>query len=437
MAFPPIQKTWTISPNNAIADLTLLAMMANYLLQVANFLLANGYTCKGSSNGVTGAMDAVNRWVTVADTAIRGANVTTAQSWMVLTDGNGCDLCLAYEGASDSIARISYSPGGLYVAAATGTHTPTATDELIMASATSVIGTTAATTPRVLFMWADSEAKLCRCLLTLDTANAPTGITWGLELLDSTLQDRAISPSVWGFAYTSGEFQISNITTGFAGAFSQSVRGGRSRVNASALNLTGGSYQFISSWQAIQTSTQTELQGTSGYPIWGPLRVGSATAGFTGLTANLIDWWSCRAGAPAICGDTYDNLNYMAVGTAGGLLWPWDGVTTPDPGNTAVVAQPGQHTGFENDSDPAYGSFMNVASMYVPLANSRVTPTPVATPPTSIARRPGVQVIRLAEMPTDPPAEPGRTLLYWRTISGQPALFARYANGDVFEVGAG
>ena len=444
MGFPPVQLTWTISANNALGpSASLNAMMAQYLLDVATFLLANGLTCKGSSTGAVAAMDGVNRWATVADTATRGATTTNAQSWMAFTDGNGCNLLLAYTGGGDGICQISYSPGGLYVAAGTATFTPTATDELVLASGVSVINPDSAATPRVRFQWIDSQAKAYRLLLT---ANNPTGVVWGIEPIDATLQDRTVTASVWGFCYLARFGESSPASTPvdtFTGSFLQSNRGGRARINGQAVNLTAG-FQYFSAtggWSAPWSDTLTALQGATGYPIWGPPRIGSVTTGWTGLTANLVDWWSCRYAASVVTrtGDTYGAggvPDYIAVGTNGGILWPWDGVTVPVTGGPGSVQQLGEHTGFENADDPEYATFLSGASMYVPLPNSVVTPTgPEAVK--SIDRRGGTDVIRLTMRTDDPPTDTTSTQVYSRMIGGVPALFARYPDGTVYEVGAG
>lgn len=443
MAFPPVQLTWTISANNALGpDVSLNVMMSKYLLEVSQFFLANGLTCKGSSNGAVGAMDGVNRWVTNADTVTRGATTTNNQSWMAFVDGNGCNLLLAYTGGGDDICQISYSPGGLYVAAGTPTFTPTATDELVLASGVSVINPNVASSPRVRFMWIDSQAKAYRLLLTADN---PTGVVWGIEPVDVSLQDRTISPAVWGFAYLArfGEFSITSYppSVAYLGPFLQSNRGGRMRIQGQAVNVVAGFQLFPTSFGAPWSNVLTDLQGAAGYPIWGPPRIGSLTSGFDGLTANLVDWWSCRYAASVVTntGDTYGpgtDKNYIAVGTNGGILWPWDGVTTPVTGGPGSVQQLGQHTGFENAADPEYASFLSGTSMYVPLPNSRVTPIgPSAAK--SIDRRAGTDLIRLYPRADDPSTDPDVAQLYTRLIGGQYALFARYPDGSVYEVGAG
>lgn len=444
MGFPSVIRTWTILANAALGpSASLNAMMGSYLLDVSTFLLANGLTCKGSCNGVTGAMDGVNRWATTADTITRAANTTTANSWMAFVDGNGGNFLLSFVGGNDDICRISYSPSGVYVAAGTPAFTPTATDELVMSQNASVINVTAAATARVRFMWIDATASAYRLLLTLGTSGGdPCGCVWGIDPCDVTLQDRAISPAVWCFAYAArfGEFTIVSPLVGFPGAYSASTRGGLTRINGSAVQLGAGFQLFpaTGSFAACWSNTQTELQGGAGYPIWGPPRIGSVTAGFTGLVANLVDWWSCRYSAAntARTGDTYNSLQFMAVGQGGGLLWPWDGVTTPVTGGLGSIAQPGQATGFENADAPSYASFMAGESMYVPLGNSIVTPTgPEAVK--SFDRRAGSDVVRLVMRTDDPPTDLDATQLYARMIGGVPALFARYPNGDVYEVGAG
>jgi hypothetical protein len=450
MAFPPVQRTWTFMANNALgARASLNALMASYLLDVSQFLLANGLTCKGSCNGVAGAMDGVNRWASAADTLTRGASLTDPQSWMALVDGNGCNFLLAYTGGTDDICQISFSPTGIYVADGTPTFTPVADDELVLAAGVSVVNNTISSTGRVMFMWIDATASAYRLLLTLADGGGgnPCGVVWGIEPVDDSLQDRPFTPPVWGFAYLArfGEFAISSsVTVGFTGPFLQSNRGGRARINGVAVNLSAGFqlYQATGSFSAPWSDTQPNLQGGVGYPIWGPPRIGSVTIGMTGLTANLVDWWSCRFSATnaSNTGDTYGpgaSKDFMAVGTGGGILWPWDGVTTPVTGGAvASQQQPGQHTGFENGADPDYATLLSGASMYVPLPNSIVTPTgPEAV--RSIDRRAGSDVIRILTRTDDPPVDPSATQLYSRLIGGVPALFARYPNGDVYEVGAG
>ncbi len=363
MGYPTKAKTWIVSPNNTVADATLPLMVGHFFKIIADFLLANGYTCKGSSNGTTAAMDGNNRWAAIADGSTRGANTTSAQSWMVLTDGNGCDICLSYTGGADTHARVAYSPGGLYVAAGTVTHTPTATDELALTASggQSFIGAALVAVPRQLFGWVDSEAKMCRFLCS-NNSNTAASLVWGVEVLDTSLQDRTIAPSVWGFAYdgSAGEFNSGQgSSSGVQGVFVQGTRGGRMRANGISIGVNGGALAFAgnpSLWQNVLT----DLQGGAGYPMWGPFRVGGSTTNMSGIAGQLFDWWTARNAnnsALAACGDTMDNKNFMLVGTPGSLAWPWDGLTTPVTGPQASKDIAGNSTGFENAEAPGYASF--------------------------------------------------------------------------------
>lgn len=75
-------RTWTVSLNNVPSQATLDAQGKAVTLAYANLLIAAGYTCEGSSNGTTGAMDAVNRWSTAANLIWEAAG--SAHSWIVL-----------------------------------------------------------------------------------------------------------------------------------------------------------------------------------------------------------------------------------------------------------------------------------------------------------------------------------------------------------------
>lgn len=322
MALPVPQKVWTISANNRITFVSLNDTMGRYLKGVADFLLAHGYTCKGSCDGTTGAMDGVNRWTSVANASVRGANTATANSWMVLTDANGCDILLSYVGATDDIGRIAYSPGGLYVAAGTPNQTPTATDDQVLNTIT-VIGTDT-TLDRIWHGWVDSESKLCRFALFRSTANYGCAI-WGVELLSSRVTI-AFSPTVWGFKYAPNVLNAGN----FESAFSANSKGGRTRVNGVSVDILGGYEKFMNA-TLLWNDIRTELQFATGYPMC-PLTVGSTTATREGPLGDLYDWWTGRGGAAVIPGDPY-NQQFIQLGDGsnaqalGGLVWPWDGVS--------------------------------------------------------------------------------------------------------------
>ncbi len=89
-----------------------------------------------------------------------------------------------------------------------------------------------------------------------------------------------------------------------------------------------------------------------------------------------------------------------------------------------------------NIVDLRYGVPISGRSMYVPLAHSAVSSTTPTVSAKTIARRAGIDLVRLATVTSDPPAETGKVLLYTRLIGTTQKLFARFPNGTIFEVGA-
>jgi hypothetical protein len=336
MTLPAKVKTWTISANNRIPFVSLVNTMGNYLLGVKNFLNANGYTVKSSSNGTAGAgtsttiTDGVDHWTTAADASVRGTSAAAAQSWMILQDGNGVWILLTYQGAGtsptgDDIARISFSPGALFVLAGTPTNQPTATDEQVVTSAVTLINATASQ-DRSWFGWVDIQSKLCRFAIARNQIFV--GSLWGIELVASVVTGAGTSwtPPVWGFALVASTDYLTNgATVGKARPVVSSV--GISVNCLFSVEQLGN----MTSHNSI-TNQKVELQGASGFPVI-PLGLGSATAGAQGKLGNLYDFWGGRGISGGADGDLYGNRQYIGMaglrGNSGSLIWPWDGATVP------------------------------------------------------------------------------------------------------------
>lgn len=318
MPLPSIVKTWSISTNNRIVFVSLNDTMANYLLGVKNFLKnTGGYTVKGSSNGTTAAMDGTDRWITSANAATRNSASGAAQSWFVFTDGNGCDLLLTYQGSTDDVARISYSIGGLFVAAGTAVNQPTATDEAVISSAISLINNTTSL-DRIWFGWVDSTKKLCRFQISRN--GAFTGIVWGLELTSPVISGAVVvwTPAVWGFGAAAA---TSNIVLGNVSGVAR-VTAGSAGTTCSikyGIEVFGNSF---TTWG----NTKLELQGGKEYPAF-PISIASVTTGARGKFANLFDTWLGRT-TGGDEGTVYGQGTHIGVsglhnGT-GSTLWPWN-----------------------------------------------------------------------------------------------------------------
>ena len=146
MPFPQLSKNWTVSGNVRQAFTTLIGVMGWFAFENKTRMLATSWTMKFSSNGTTGpsgAGDTTDRIITAANFATRATVAASPQAWFVVQNLDGTQLLFAYQGASDDIMRISYSPGGLFTLAGTTTHQPTASDEIIIIAATTVIDPTA------------------------------------------------------------------------------------------------------------------------------------------------------------------------------------------------------------------------------------------------------------------------------------------------------
>lgn len=143
-SLPAYLKTWNFTGlNQSVPYVSVNDEMAELLYRIKNYCVSTlgatvTYSCDGTTGPASGA-DHTDRWASKANATTRGANTTTANSFVVFPWGTG-QLCLSYVGASDDIARISFSPGGLFTPAGTANQTPTATDEIILLAAVSLVG---------------------------------------------------------------------------------------------------------------------------------------------------------------------------------------------------------------------------------------------------------------------------------------------------------
>ncbi len=332
MPAPVLQRDWTIVPNQRIpiaSYATLVTQGGRYLRLIADTLLANGYTCKGSCDSTTGAMDGVNRWSSDANASHQAANTTSAVSWMVLTDGNGCNIVLSFVGATGDIARISFSPTGVTAVAGTSTFTPTSSDEIVLFTGVSLI-TNSTTQDRVLYVWVDSEAKSMRtCCFS---SNAVTNGTWGVELVNANRTTMTFSPAVWGFAFIAANLALTSSL--FFAAYVVNQNGGQARINGTTTSLGCGAEMFASAnAQVFAGNVKPELQQASGICMF-PVMIGSTTATRQGPCASLYDVWTGKFAnltGGCIVDVIYPGGQWIQIcgSSNGSIVWPWDGTTIP------------------------------------------------------------------------------------------------------------
>lgn len=327
VTLPPKQKTWKISTNNRVPYVSIVDAWGNIAYGWKQFLIANGYTVRGSSDGISAAMDGVDRWISPsAASAVRGGSSPDPQCWMCLRDGNGCDILLCYEGTQAQVARFTVSPQGLYVLAGTPTFKPTATDEIEPFAGSFAFLTGTTSYDRIWFGWVDSQAKCFRM------ATARNGVfeafIWGVELVSSAVvsgtQTATWSPPVWAFAPQATAAYVDS-PSGPVGIASCVLSG----VRRTPAAFFGWEYGANGSIQGAVLGNKCPLHGNIGYPIL-PLSIGSNTASATGKLGDLIDSWGIWGSGN---GELWGNKNYIGVGglrgTSGSWLWPWDGQTIP------------------------------------------------------------------------------------------------------------
>lgn len=147
MTTPQLSKAWTISANIRNPYTSLVDMAGWFAYQNKLKLLASSWTLVWSSDGSTGPasdVDNTDRINSAADFATRGTVDAAPQSWFLVQNVDGVQLLFDYQGAGasptgDDIILVSFSPGGLFARAATPTHKPTATDEVNITAATSIV----------------------------------------------------------------------------------------------------------------------------------------------------------------------------------------------------------------------------------------------------------------------------------------------------------
>jgi len=331
VTLPVASKVWTFSLNNRITYVSLNDLSASYLFGIKTFLVANGYTLKGSCNGAVGAMDGVDRWLTKANCTTRGATAATAQSWCALTDKSGFDILLTYLGATDDVWSYQASPSGVMVAAGTPAQQPTATDAITLLSGITVVGT-ATTGDRIWNGWVDSTSKLCRFVIM----RAGLAISmFGAELMVPAVVAPCVLPvptAGWALALSASSLVVGNY---WQAPPANRLAATRVTVSGTPVLVTLGSTGEFGSigptvWQYTAPVT-AEAQGSTG-PIILPMGWNTATAGARGKIGNQIDrYYSYDVQADGTL--TVDKKWIFWTGSAtvvqGGVLFPWDGATAP------------------------------------------------------------------------------------------------------------
>lgn len=313
-------------------------------------LIAEGWTCKGSCDGTTGAMDGVNRITDGTKFRTRFSGSAGAQSWVVLTDGDGADLVWSYNSAADDRVNFWWSPGGHAAAAATPNQEPTATDQDRISAffTTTFISliSSVASGDRLVSIWTTADRKNFR----LAIARAGTFTTCcGKESYTPATLGAGVTLHP-GYAHIfPGDGFTASAGTGWRGVVGNTssvnvgqtdqfrCRGYRVDGGGALLDLARYTTFYGNSGPVANPgldfcvgNVQSPLQGSASYPLR-RLGLASATSGHEGNVGKMRDWYFGHVSGTIGSGVTYGPLQWIVVNgpTNGvGFIWPWDGSTT-------------------------------------------------------------------------------------------------------------
>lgn len=307
MPAPITTKLWTVTPNKRNAYVSLVDMTSWCLYENKLAMIAAGWTVKFSSNGVTGpanGADTTDRWLARANAGVRATIAGAAQSWIVLQNVDSVQVLLAFQGATDDIARITFSPRGLYTLAGTTTFQPTASDEVTSSSATTIINATTSA-DRVMTIWCSNDTRNWSFILFRASAIV---CTVGVEAIVNlcapfVFGDGAVDAPYVGYRYTN---LIRHNNTAFPGTITPTsgllfgVTGAVARVftlgTSKVIRIGSGEICMCYEGNAgggptnpfLSTVNVSELNnGAPAMPIvWSSF----ITAGATGVLGYPIDW---------------------------------------------------------------------------------------------------------------------------------------------------
>jgi hypothetical protein len=311
---PILTKTWNISPNLRHSFVSLADMTGWFFYTNKTAMLAAGWTVKFTCNGTTGpsgAGDTTDRWLSEADADTRATIAGASQSYAVLQNTDGLQVLFTFQGASDDIGRISYSPGGLYTLAGNTTFQPTASDEVAFSvGSTLVNGTTSS--DRVMTIWCSTDTKqwflaICRqgilvCYLGVEriipyAAPAVFAVPYvGFRYTGMLIQNNPAA----GTGYTPGGIinNTAHNAANFAGCAARVFTAAAFRIircGSGAINMCSFPDTFTRTLNdRFFNAGYPALQGSLSAPLYPFFWMGEKSANCDGVLGSPIDWWFCH-----------------------------------------------------------------------------------------------------------------------------------------------
>jgi len=340
MSFPALSKTWQVDANNVLgANNTNVIMWQMILNEIKNELKGFStspwtvqYSSNAGNNGAAGAAsgaagaagDLVDRWV-VADQA-SGANSTndvncaaagSRHSWTVLRQtgiASNYELCIDCSNSTGGLGTIVFSPSAGFTGG-TATARPTATDETVVISNTTVMTFPSANSRYIVHSWLSTDGQCTRVMVMTSGQSNPLYFQ----------MDKVQSPSS-GWTTPSICVCVQGATaTNLASGTNVKMRGG------------GGTPNFAGSfteerWNNAARLATTALIGTAPNSFsleWPVLPMGVAANGATnsGRLGNIYDMWWCPVGVNPgdTAGSDVTNRTHVAMN---GCIFPWTGDST-------------------------------------------------------------------------------------------------------------
>lgn len=337
VAVPAIVKTWaqvltTGTPGIRIPYVSLIDATQNRLFIEKTLMLANGCSVVWSAAGGVGpasSSDHTDRITSAATWTPRATIAAASQAWVLILDGNGGQLLICFQGATDDIVRISYSPTAAFVLAGTTTNQPTAADELVLSAATTYVGATTSQ-DRIVHGLCTTDGKSYR--FTCLRASALIGQSWHVETFTPNVIAPATVPlAVCVGAQTPAQLLGSTGASNFWQSYTASQMGVLVRaVISSVQRLVQCSFATLSApggagviLTTTAGTTKAELQGGTGFLPW-PVWLVSAFASGQGVAGQLIDFWAAQP-TSYLVGQGLGDQWWIQVG-----IWLW-----PNPSNVA------------------------------------------------------------------------------------------------------
>lgn len=306
-----LTRDWTGGISNPRRAFVSVNDTAGWFIFQNTQILSSKWTRVWESDGVSGPAndgDNTQRLVNVAACSVRGANTTTAQSWGLYQASDGCQILIAYTGASDDVIRITYSPGGLYTRAGTATFPPTASDENFITQSTTVVNGTASLDRALYIACVDKDWRCAvfrgggtiRILMLQEATSLSINGIFGLGTVGY--------PSYVGGAHTNANRSGGTGTSWTSPPLSTAIGGAnfngavcRVFTNAAARNIKLGAGEITHSQTGnvlnnqqqayIGSPTATPAAQGGKIPLLPIIWSGEPVANVDGYWASPIDWW--------------------------------------------------------------------------------------------------------------------------------------------------